>query len=217
VQLSDEDLASRLRNYEDPFVERKTAADVNDVTKTAVAFANSLPIGAPGVIFLPVRDDGTVQEGQDLDQLQRNITRRLNRAYPQIPSLYKIIRDDEKQLVAVVIWGSESRPHFSGPSYVRKGSESVEASEGQFNALIAQRNSKVYEILKWKGKRILVNSRVRQPHGWVHDQDRATVLECNPFYVSLEMGRGSLTSIPLDRVELSFVAAEQCLSLEVTH
>jgi Putative DNA-binding domain len=216
IFLSDEDLLMRLGNFEDPFVERKTAADVNDVTKTAVAFANSLPVGAPGVIFIPVKNDGTIQAETDLDSLQKTITRRLNRAYPQIPSLYKNIRKAEKPLIAVIIWGSKDRPHFSGPAYVRKGSESVDASKQEFETLIAQRSSKVYEILKWKGKDIFVSVRQYNEGRVIHMRDDATVLDCNQFFVSIQMHQKGFWAIPLINVELSFHDQKNCLGFDVT-
>jgi predicted HTH transcriptional regulator len=59
--LSDQELFLRLSNFEDYFVERKSKGDTRDITKTAVAFANSAPIGYPAVLFVGVKDDGTIE------------------------------------------------------------------------------------------------------------------------------------------------------------
>lgn len=66
INLTDQELLARLRNFEDPFVERKSAGDHKDFIKTAVAFANTLPIGVPGVLFVPATNDGKIQAA-DLD------------------------------------------------------------------------------------------------------------------------------------------------------
>jgi hypothetical protein len=73
--------------------------------------------------------------------------------------LYSSTREKERHALAVIIPGSESRPHFAGLSYVRSGSESVEASEQQFMEFIAQRNSKAARILLWKHRKVTVINR----------------------------------------------------------
>ena len=55
---TDEELLSRLKNFEDQFVERKTASDSKDWVKTAVAFANSAVEGLPCVLFIGAKDAG---------------------------------------------------------------------------------------------------------------------------------------------------------------
>jgi hypothetical protein len=67
----------------------------------------------------------------------------MKKVYPRMPYVTKIINDEGRQALAVIIPGSESRPHFAGLSYVRRGSENVPASEEQFSELIAQRSSQV--------------------------------------------------------------------------
>lgn len=135
VKLSDEDLLSRLRNFEDAFVERKTVGDLKDCLKTVVAFANSAPIGMPCVLYVGVKDDGQFEaKAIDFDSTQKSLNRILQNIYPRAAYLPKIIRDGEHQCLAIIVPGSELRPHFAGPSYVRIGSESVEASSAQYAA-----------------------------------------------------------------------------------
>jgi hypothetical protein len=45
AMLTDEEIFFRFGDEEDSFVERKSRNDVNDSLKTAVAFANTSPIG----------------------------------------------------------------------------------------------------------------------------------------------------------------------------
>ena len=51
-------------------------------------------------------------------------------------------------IVAVEVSLSKDRPHFSGPAYVRKGSQTVAASREMFEDLIASRHDKARVILR---------------------------------------------------------------------
>ena len=53
---SDDPTLVRLKNFEDAFVERKSTSDTRDLLKTAVAFANSVPVGYPAILFYGVTD-----------------------------------------------------------------------------------------------------------------------------------------------------------------
>ncbi len=64
VELTESDLLSRMRNFEDNFVERKTARDRKDWVKTVVAFANSAPIGYPCVLYNGVTNAGELEATQ---------------------------------------------------------------------------------------------------------------------------------------------------------
>ena len=209
IELSDQELLLRLRNFEDNFVERKTSGDSKDWLKTVVAFANSTPIGYPAVLYIGVKNDGTPEEKTvDLDSLQRTFNEKVRDAYPPIYRLPKILNVGGKQVLAVIVPGSEERPHFAGRAYIRKGSETVEASEEQFANLIAMRNSKVYDILKWKAKLVTIafvrnvpSPRLGTPTSI--NEDAGSVQRCNQFYVTLDY-RGTPWSYPLNRVEISF-------------
>lgn len=215
MELSDQDILTRLNNFEDPFTERKVESDIKDILKTAVAFANSLPIGSPGIIFVPVKDDGTIQEDKDLDKLQKTITKKMNAAYPPIPNMYKIINSNNKQAIAVIIWGSDQRPHFSGPSYVRRGSESMKASEEQFQNLIDQRQSKTYEIHKWIDREVIIESRYNTGGSVSSSVKEGTLINCNNFYLTIKTKKGELNSYPLNRVTISFDHIKNTLKLEI--
>lgn len=131
IELNEQDLISRFNDFENPALERKSLADIKDVLKTAVAFANSLPVGSPGVLYMPAKDDGSIQSA-NLDDLQKKVSSEIGKAYPRIHYNYKIIKIDSQQLLAVIIWGSNDRPHFAGPSYIRDGSETRIATEQQY-------------------------------------------------------------------------------------
>jgi predicted HTH transcriptional regulator len=157
LQMSDADLLARLRNCEDQFVERKTVGDLKDCLKTVFAFAKSAPIGMPCVLYVGVKDDGQFEDRRhDFDCVQKSLNRLLQNIYPRAAYFPKLRRDQNGFALAVIVPGSELRPHFSGPSYIRVGSESIEASQREFDALIAMRSGKVYRLAQQLGKQVSV-------------------------------------------------------------
>ena len=222
VELNEKDLLSRMRNFEDHFVERKTSGDQKDWVKTVVAFANSAPDGFPCVLYVGVKDNGEIETPQvNLDSLQKTFNREMKKIYPSPPCFPKIIEENGRQALAVIVLGSELRPHFAGPSYVRKGSETFEASEEQFAELIAKRNSKASMILTFKDKEVTVVNR-QETTGHATNETfwsgRTVIAECNQFWLTLEQGHPPDTnrlSFPLSRVELNFDNEKKRLRLEI--
>jgi len=106
----------------------------------------------------------------------------LERAYPPIYPHIVPLHLPTGSCLAVVIPGSEERPHFAGKSYVREGPQTKEASEQQFEKLIAERQSIVRELLRWRGKPVTV--RVRTVRGLDRGPYERRVLDCNQFYVT---------------------------------
>jgi hypothetical protein len=49
----------------------------------------------------------------------------------------KVLWSAGKQFLAVLVPGSSARPHSAGPSYVRKGSTTIVATENQVEELVA--------------------------------------------------------------------------------
>ena len=153
AEMSDADLLARMKDSEDHFVERKTCGDSKDWLKTVVAFANSAPIGYPCIMYIGVRNNGEIEDRQpDFDSLQMTLNKIMQNAYSRVAYLPKIITDGGRQALAVIVPGSSSRPHFAGPSYVRRGSETFEASDEQLDDLISSRSGKVYQISRYIGK-----------------------------------------------------------------
>jgi hypothetical protein len=198
---------------ESNFVERKTLRDKDGWLHSAVAFANSAPIDYPAVLFVGVKNDGCVENANDdhnWETQQMKVNQEINRAYPPIYRVCKVLRDDAGQFLAVIIPGSLQRPHFAGKSYVRVGPETIEASEEQFNLLIAERTAKVYKIREWLGKNI-VFARFDQAKNMP-----AKLLDCTQHYLSVLIpGMDRPTSFPINRIELSFDHDMKCLALEI--
>jgi len=215
VDLNEADLLARMRNFEDHLVERKTIRDERDWKKTAVAFANSVPVGLPAVLYIGVRDNGEIETPQqDLEEIGKKFNRQMEKVYPRIAYVPKVVHDMGRQALAVIIPGSEVRPHFAGLSYVRRGPESVDASEEQFSDLIAQRNSKTALILRWKGKNVTAFTRTEDSEiPWPND---TILVDCNPFYATLQKFlHEPPRSFPLSRVEINFDNLRRRLQLEI--
>jgi hypothetical protein len=216
VELNEADLFARMRNFEDHLVERKVVKDERDWKKTAVAFANSVPVGLPAVLYIGVRDTGEIETPQhNLDEVEKKFNRHMEKVYPRIAYVPKIITDNGLQALAVVIPGSELRPHFAGLSYVRRGSESIESSEEQFSELIAQRNSKTALLLQSKGKSVTVF--IRTEDSEIPWPTSTVLVACNQFYVTLKkFDHEPAHSFPLSRVEISFDNLRNTLQLEIS-
>jgi len=166
-----------------------------------------------------VRDNGEIETGgHNLDEVQKKFNTQLEKVYPRIAYVPKIIRDNGLQALAVIIPGSPLRPHFAGLSYVRRGSVSLPASEEQYEELIASRTSKTNEILKWKDELVTVNrlnvGNAIRMIGRIGSTMEMRVEKCNAFYVTLTNRNWSTISFPLASVEISFDDAKSRLALE---
>ncbi len=210
IELTEADILSRLKNTEDSTVERKVASDYRDCLKTAVGFSNSLPVDDPGIIFVGVFDDGRVQENNRLDSLQKDVSKELNKIYPPIEAQLVVRKDESgKEFLVLIVRGSPNRPHFAGPSYIRDGSQTKEASDPQFERLIAERNSKVRYILNWKGKEITLQ--------WLEPGPRPPIkgvlTECNQHYIIIN----EKNAIPLDGVSIVYDPSQNRLKLDIRY
>ena len=151
-------LIARLKNSEDNFVERKLeGAKAAELRATLVAFANSVVPGSTGVLFIGVRNDGSIQGVLNPDKLQKTVRGLCEQVcYPPIAFSVETLIVQGRSLLAVVVPPSNKRLHFTGPAYTRRGSESVAASRELFDELIASRNEKAGAILRMRGAPITV-------------------------------------------------------------
>lgn len=154
-----DELRARIGEPEGPYVERKSANPKDsEILQTVVAFANT--VGDPdwAVLYLGVRDNGEIQgvPVEQVDGLQKRVRRVCEiEAYPPIrPARIEPIKLGNEMVVAVAITESKDKPHFAGPAYVRRGSESVNATEAQYNDLIASRHEVARVLLRWKQEAI---------------------------------------------------------------
>lgn len=220
IEMSDADLLSRLVNFEDHFVERKTVADLNDSLKTVVAFANSAPIGVPCILYIGVRDDGQFEtKAHDFDSVQKTLNRMFQKTYPRVPYFPKIITNGRSTALAVIVYGSEQRPHFSGPSYIRRGSETFEASVDQFARLIAMRDTKVYFLTQHIGELVTVVNISVLGNGTIMRGSWGTVpkiVDCNQFWLTLQSPGAQPQCFILRDVDITYSHAHKRVELEIT-
>lgn len=134
-------------------MERKSeGVTAAELRRTACAFANSVPEGRVGVIFIGLHDkSGEVTGVGNTDQLQKRVREAIQAdCYPPIEYASEVLFVDDKTVLAIVISPSKTKPHFTGPAYARVGSESLKASPEQYEELILSRVDKVREIIKHK-------------------------------------------------------------------
>jgi len=217
--LTDDELALRIIATEDSYVERKTVGDYKRWIPALVAFANSAPIDFPCVLFIGVKDDGSIEPGIGVESLQKSFSDKAAEVFPPIPYSSKIFTRDNKECLAVIVQGSSERPHYAGQPYIRQGTESKKANTEQVARLTAQRNAKAYEIHKWIGKIVTVDM-LYMPDaalrmGRVASSMLSRIRDCNQFWVTFENGQGLTLSIALRRIELSYDHIKDQLKLEV--
>ena len=149
--MTPQQLMARLGASEDSFVERKSqGVKPQDIRKAVTAFANSLQDGQHGVVFIGIGDRGAVEGCENADAVQKRVREAADECYPPLTPQCVVLRVDDKDVVAVVVGASNDKPHFSGPAYVRQGSESVKASKSLFEELVDARHSKVEAILRMR-------------------------------------------------------------------
>ena len=207
---SNQDLISKLTAIEDSFVESKPRGRKSEWLLATVAFANSTPIGYPAVLFIGVDDSGKIQDGGNPESDMKSYSDYISaHSYPPIYTYPHALLKEGRECVAVIIPGSELRPHFAGKAYVREGTETKEAQPEQVAALVAQTNSKTRELLAWAGKEITFATLNPAPHGYQdsYASSPIRVLTANSPYATfqtLNSGPDNMISYSLHRLELGF-------------
>lgn len=206
-----ESLQLRLKNVEDRFTERKApGVSTEDICKTLVAFANSLSENEEGLLFIGIADNGDFIGVPDTDNKQKDIRRCAeDKCYPSIPIQCEVIEELGVKILAVTIYPSSNRPHFAGPAYIRKGSESIKASKEMFEELITSRNDKARRLLREKeqGREIVLE--MPSPH-IRHEKTRyiCRIVDCNPYFVKfVEERTNYIHSASIEQMHLSW---EEC-------
>jgi hypothetical protein len=211
--------------WEDSLLERKLESDLKDLLKTLVAFSNSVRPGHKATILLGERDDGSAQGVTDPDQIQRTVRKECERIYPPIVWQSRVYEKERSNCVQVDIEYSGETPHFGGPAWIRKGSETVKASDEVFQRLIDIRLDKVRELAKWLGKKVTVEGDAplspqdRFMHGNYHPRWRGSqqVELCfvNSFWATFRDEQRQ-RSEPLGKLQLSWDDAKNSLKVLVS-
>jgi hypothetical protein len=158
------------------------------------------------------------------DQLQKTVREVCEQdCYPPIIFSTEVLPVDGKFVVAVVIPPSIDKPHFSGPAFVRKGSESVTASREMFEELIISRTDKCAAILRNKGKVVTV---ITQQHhlgetkvitGNSRERYDCRIESCDAHVLHLvDIGTDRQISEPLQNVTVSYDNKRYRLMLIIT-
>jgi hypothetical protein len=144
-------------------------------------------------------------------------SRKVDEAYPPIFYVPKILSEGGQEFLAVIVPGSDKRPHFSGPAWVRVGSETRKANEKHYEEFIASRQSKSRLILEWKGKLVSILWIFRKltlTSGTMQRPSEARVTDCNQFYVAFEEDQKTL-SVPLTSIEIAWDCGRDRPMLEI--
>lgn len=224
MALAHEELLRRLHATEDSYTERKTAGDHRDWVKTIVAFANGLDPSQEGVLFIGATNAGKIEEklaGENptnFDKLQKTLSEKTSCIYPPVYFTTQILKEDDRECLAVIIPGSSSKPHFAGLLFLRQLSESVVATPAQFESLLAGRMSKAYELQKWVGREITFAEYQRTAAVFYEVRERSRtgrVQTCNQFYVTIEID-GRKESHSLESLAITYDHPRDRLKIECT-
>jgi hypothetical protein len=201
--------------WEDGLLERKVESDQKDFLKTFVAFANSVRPGHTAVVLTGERDDGIIQGVNNPDDMQKKVRRECERIYPDIVWRQAVYEKDGKYCVRVEIEYSGDTPHFGEAAWIRRGSETVKASDQMFQHLIELRTSVVRELAQWVGKNIVIGDegsvsfeeRIRIGHPRWAGSHPATLLSVNQFWITFKVETSSKRGVFSEPVERLMLAA----------
>lgn len=207
-------LIDKLKNHEDNFIERKPeGVNAAEIRKTVVALANSVSVGSTGILFIGIHNDGRIQGVKSPDKLQMTVREQCERVcYPPIVFSTEVLNVENKSVLAVVIPPSQDRPPFSGPAFVRRGSESVASSPELFDELIASRNDKVAAILRMRGGPVSViciqhklGSTERVDSSGYRTRSECVIESCTPHIVRLkDIGTDRFVTEPIGNITIGY-------------
>ena len=138
--------------------------------------------------------------------MQRSLNQKLNNVQPTITCVQRIISENGRQALAVIVPYSTKRPHFSGPAYIRRGSESLVALPEDLAVLTQSQNTKVARILAHKGEQVYVVNSQRTPHGASESYWTGApyIEDCNQDFVTIGNGPNpsDCQTFPLTQIDI---------------
>jgi hypothetical protein len=202
--MSNDVLRQRLRDHEDGWTERKTKnIKTEEICEALVAFANSLPEGHEGILFIGVSDKGEPLGVDNTQKMQEKVDDLASRwCYPPVQHTCRVFEESGFQVIAVIVPGSPNRPHFAGPAFIRVGSRSKKASPELLDQLFAYRNSVARVILEErdKGRAVTVDILGRVPR-----RVTCKVKSCNLHYALFEeVNTSEILSVSLNLVTIGW-------------
>lgn len=200
------ELKRRLAATENQWAERKAKAnDEKEIRKTLVAFANTVRDGEWAVLFIGALDNGKHPGVSNPDEVQKRAYDLAEKhCYPPVvirPLDFTTAVDGKiVTIVAIEIPPSSNRPHFAGPSYIRVGSVTAEASATQFEELIASRNDVVRRLQQIPRDAVF---RVRSQSGLWFEFDGAFERPTNLEALKIDIyGTGRHRLVPIEDVKI---------------
>ena len=229
AMLTRSQIIPMIEQPEGPLLERKPSrVNAREIRQTVVAFANSVSGTDEAVLLIGIGDRGVVHgcTNAEADAIQKSVRDVCEKqCYPAIAFRVEVL-SERQNVVAVVIPPSGNRPHFAGQAYVRRGSESVAASDEVFNELVYSRNSKAGMLLEYKKRHMMlrVTGLGNRPSDFRFEADnrqrefmQCKVFECNAQYVRFERidGTGGRFSAPLENITITHNEEKWCPELIV--
>jgi len=187
--------------WEDNLLERKVESDLKGLLATLVAFANAVRPGHVATLLIGEKDDGSVQGVKNPDNIQKEVRKQCDRIYPPILWRSEVYKKEEKYCVRVEIEYDGETPHFGGIAWIRRGSESIKASDEVFQRLIDTRTSLVRELMKWMDKEV---SLVQEIQSGEYSPEKRWIRDVNSFYATFEDIKGDRVSHPINQIMLSY-------------
>lgn len=180
---------------EDSLREKKVESDLKDLLKTLVAFANSVAPGDTAKIFIGEKDDGAVQGVTDADNIQKRVKKEAEKIYPEIYFKTEVYEREGKPCVRVDIKHNGLAPHFGGPAWVRKGSQTLKATDSLYQQMVELRQDKMRTLVHWLDKAVTVEGihyeayRIGLASGleWSAGRNQATLKVVNPHWVTFKL------------------------------
>ena len=204
--------------WEDNLVERKVNPSMKDIIRTIVAFANSVKPGQTAKFYIGERDDGIAEGVANPEKTQITVQEACDKIYPPITNTCRsrVYEKDGKPCVCVEIVYDGDTPHFAGKAFVRRGSQTKEASDEVFQKLIELRLGKVRKLAKWVGKEITIQyttgTIIESQYGASGKQleplsfapAKTVLLEVNNFWATTLGVAEEPVSEPLDNITLNW-------------
>jgi hypothetical protein len=212
MAISEARLKELLKAPEDALLERKPGTvNRDEIRRTVVAFANSVQNGQEAILLIGVDDRGNVLGVENTDTKQKEVRRVCAEdCYPEIAHQSQVFVIEGKPLVIVTVPPSRRRPHFAGPAYVRRGSESIAATAEVYEDLINSRVDKCRVLQTWRGATITyIEDRYRLQHGRVPGEWRASgecrIESSDAHRVRIqELGSQAFYTLRLEQVEIGY-------------
>lgn len=211
--------------WEDNLLERKVESDLKDLLKTLVAFANSVRPGHTAVILIGERNDGSVQGVTNPDNIQKKVREDCEKIYPPVAFRSTVYRNENLTCVRIEIEYDGDTPHFGGPAWVRRGSETLLASEEVFQLLIDTRSGLVRELTKWldrlvsvKGETQYLDRGTRSTPWPGKDVKEMKLIFVNAFWITLrDISTDIRRSLPISKIRLNFDDEKGRLAIETLY